>query len=97
MPSTITFHNAGPADDDTLRRLAQLDSAAPLRGDVVIGIVDGWAVAAISLADDRVVADPFVHTADVVAMLRAHALTRMTGGSHRRRRQGVRRPAFAHH
>ena len=75
MAPTITFHQARPEDAYAVRKLARLDSANPLTGDVVIALVDGWAVAAISVTEDRVVADPFVRTADVVEMLRAYSLT----------------------
>ena len=95
MSPTISFHHAGPHDADTVGRLAQLDSARDLRGDVVIGLVDGWAVAAISLEDHRVVADPFVRTADVAEMLRAYALSAATSGARRPRLSIVPRPALA--
>lgn len=62
-------------DDDTadLLRLAQLDSATPLDGRVLIGELDGTPAAALSLADDRVVADPFRPTAQLRAYLRLRA------------------------
>jgi hypothetical protein len=94
MSPTITFHHARPEDADTVGKLARLDSARPLRGDVVIGLVDGWAVAAISLGDHRVVADPFVRTAHVVDMLRAYALGAVTDGVRRRRPAPVARPVL---
>jgi hypothetical protein len=61
-----------PAADEAaaVRRLAYLDSQRPLRGDVLLALVDAEPLAAISLADGRVVADPFRHTADLVGMLR---------------------------
>lgn len=60
-------------DEDALRRLALLDSARPLRGRALVAEVDGRPVAALSLDDGRVVADPFTHTADAVALLRLRA------------------------
>src|SRR4051812_49519776 len=92
MSPTITFHHARPEDADTVGKLARLDSARPLRGDVVIGLVDGWAVAAISLSDHRVVADPFVRTAHVAEMLRAYALGGAAGEAGRRRAPPPPRP-----
>lgn len=62
-----------PTDESTLRRLAALDSTRPLRGRALVAEVDGRAVAAIGLADGRVVADPFVHTSEVVELLKVRA------------------------
>ena len=64
-----------PTDEATLRRLAALDSTRPLKGRALVAEVDGNAVAAIGLDDQRVVADPFVRTADVVELLKARAST----------------------
>jgi hypothetical protein len=64
------------ADDEDaigLRRLAELDSQRPLGGRVLIGEIDGTPVAAVSLADGRVVADPFRNTVALVAYLRVRA------------------------
>jgi histidine ammonia-lyase len=62
-------------DDDALavRRLAALDDAPPLRGEVLLALVDGEAVAATSLSDGRVVANPFLPTADTVTLLSLRA------------------------
>lgn len=62
-----------PTDESTLRRLAALDSAKPLKGRALVAEVDGRAVAALDLQDGRVVADPFVRTADAVEMLKIRA------------------------
>ena len=62
-----------PTDEATLRRLAALDSSRPLRGRALVAEVDGNAVAAIGLDDQRVVADPFVKTAEVVELLKVRA------------------------
>lgn len=62
-----------PTDQATLRRLAALDSARPLRGRALVAEVDGTPVAAIDLQDGRVVADPFVPTAEVVELLKVRA------------------------
>jgi hypothetical protein len=63
-------------DDRALRRLAELDSQRPLSGRVLIGEIDGQPAAAISLADERVIADPFQPTSHLVVLLglRAGAL-----------------------
>ncbi len=62
-------------DDDALavRRLAALDDAPPLRGEVLLALVDGEAVAAMSLSDGRVVANPFLPTAETVTLLSLRA------------------------
>jgi hypothetical protein len=78
-PDTIlALRIAGPADAAALRRLAALDDAPPLDAPVLLALLDGVAVAAISLLDGRVVADPFRPTADIVRLLvlRARQLTR---------------------
>ncbi len=62
-----------PSDDAVLRRIAALDSARPLKGRALLAEVDGTAVAALDLDDGRVVANPFRHTAEVVALLRMRA------------------------
>jgi hypothetical protein len=54
-------------------RLAELDSQRPLTGPALVGEIDGRPAAAISLTDRRVVADPFQHTAQLVALLRMRA------------------------
>jgi len=62
-----------PTDESTLRRLAALDSARPIKGRALVAEVDGRAVAAIGLTDGRVVADPFVKTSEVVELLQVRA------------------------
>ena len=71
--STYDFRLATEDDADTLRRLAELDSRAPLAGRVLIGQIAGCPAAALSLADDRVIADPFRRTDHLVACLRSRA------------------------
>ena len=51
--------------------LLRVDSQRPLAGEVLLAEQDGVVVAA--LAGERVIADPFRPTADVVALLRLHA------------------------
>ena len=64
---------ATDADAETLRRLADLDSQNPLEGQILIGELHGEPVAALSLADDRAIADPFRPTAHLVATMRVRA------------------------
>jgi hypothetical protein len=70
QPRAILLHFARPDDSGLVRRLAALDDAAPLEGEILISFVEGEAVAALSLEDGRVVANPFVPTADAVSLLR---------------------------
>jgi hypothetical protein len=66
---TVVLRPARPEDAATLARLAALDSAPPLREPALLALVDGRAHAALSLANRRVVADPFAPTADIVDLL----------------------------
>ena len=58
-----------PDDTAALVRLAALDSQKALEGDALVAEVDGVLMAAVSLTTDEAIADPFHHTADLVAML----------------------------
>jgi hypothetical protein len=73
MTSTIILRYATTADEPAIRRLAALDSAPALAGSVLVAAVDGQPVAALSLSDGRVVADPFRLTENAVALLRLRA------------------------
>ena len=64
---------SGPEDDQAVRRLAALDDARPLAEETLLALVEGEPVAALALGDGRVVANPFVPTAAVVAVLRLRA------------------------
>ena len=66
---TIAIRPAHDDEADVVRRLARLDDSRPLDGDVLLALVDGTAVAALSLTDGRVVANPFVRTAEMVTLL----------------------------
>jgi len=72
-PYVYGIRAATAADADALAHLAQLDSQAALAGDVLLGELGGSPAAAISLADGRVVADPFRLTAQLVVQLRVQA------------------------
>jgi hypothetical protein len=89
--STIALRTATDRDATILEKLAALDSAPPLHAPAVVALVDGRPVAAASLADASVVADPFVPTADVVELLQARvAATASSAAASRPRR--IRRP-----
>ena len=70
---TVTIRRAGSQDGVALKLLAMLDSARPLAGPVLVAESAGLVLAAISLKDGRVVADPFFPTTDLVALLRSRA------------------------
>jgi len=97
----VVIRPAHPDDAATLQRLAALDSRRPLRGRVLLAERDGRPVAALSIDDGRIAADPFAPTADLVALLRVHAADVAARSGRRRellRRVGAdprRRPAFA--
>jgi hypothetical protein len=81
---TLAIRVADDDDELAVRRLAALDDARPLRGEVLLALVDGEAVAATSLTDGRVVANPFLRTADTVSLLSLRA-AQLTGRPVRRR------------
>ncbi len=68
-------------DAVALGRLAELDSAPPLVGDVLLAEESGVVVAATSIADGRMIADPFRLTGPARAALHARAPVR-SGRSH---------------
>ena len=59
---------AQPHDEPVLRRLAYLDSQAPLAGRILVGELAGVALAAISIDERRIVGDPLAE----VGLLRVH-------------------------
>jgi hypothetical protein len=69
----IALRLAGPDEADELADLAGLDSQRPLTGAILVAVVDGRLVAAISLSDGRVLADPLVPTSEARALLQARA------------------------
>ncbi len=71
--ASIAVRLATANDREALERLAVLDSTEPPRGSTLLGELLQRPVAALSLSDRRVIADPFVATADVVALLRLRA------------------------
>lgn len=68
--TSVSIRRAGPHDAPALHRLAALDSALPLRGEVLMAEAGGEVLAALSLEDGSAVADPFSPTAALVALLR---------------------------
>jgi hypothetical protein len=75
----ITIRFAHPEDATALRRLAALDSQPVPSGPVLVAEVAGELWAAVTATGaQRAIADPFRHTAELVALLheRAERLTR---------------------
>ncbi len=69
----VTIRAARPLDVPLLRELAELDSATLPAGELLVAVLDGSIVAAVSVSDGRAVADPFRPTADLVDLLRSRA------------------------
>ena len=90
----VAIRRATAADRAALRRLAMLDSARPLVGDLLIAEVGGEPQAAIEIATGVAVADPFRPTAHLVQQLRNHAERLVQPRIPRRRPRFV--PGFAH-
>jgi hypothetical protein len=67
--SQVLLRPAAPADSRPLARLALLDSARPLKGEVLLAEVEGEPVAAVDVSSGKVVADPFRPTAALVDAL----------------------------
>jgi hypothetical protein len=59
-------------DGDVIARLAALDESSIPAGPVLLAFLDGEALAALSLTDGHVIADPFHRTAYLVDLLHAH-------------------------
>jgi hypothetical protein len=56
-----------------LLELAALDEAPPIATPALVGRIDGIPVAAMSLVDERSVADPFHYTHPIRMVMRLHA------------------------
>jgi hypothetical protein len=81
----------GRPDDADVERLCMLDSIRPLTGQVLVAEAEGRPLAAVSLDDGRVAADPFLRTVDAITVLRVRAAQLQpsaSGGALRRRLAG---------
>lgn len=70
LRDVVAIRPARDADLASLHDLAELDSADPLTGPVLVADVDGALWAALALDDGRVIADPFRPSAGAVELLR---------------------------
>jgi hypothetical protein len=98
--NSYAVRQATEDDAAALRRLAELDAQQPFAGPALIAESNGIAIAAISLFDERVIADPFERTAVVTQLLRMRlgALRAYSGTpSLTERLQGAMRPFVAAH
>ena len=89
----LTIRRAGTDDTTVLSDLAGLDSARPLRGDVLVAESENGPVAALEVETGRTIADPFRHSDPAVCMLRLRADQLRPRAPRARRRS--RRRAFA--
>jgi hypothetical protein len=90
----VALRLASADEEQLVRELAALDDAPALDGQVLLALVDGEAVAALSLLDRRVVANPFVPTEAAVALLRVRA-DHISARRSRRRWPIILRPRLA--
>ena len=70
---TVRRLNGRPADRAALEYLADLDSREPLEGEILGAELDGALVAAISLSNGEVIADPFARTEHIRSLLALRA------------------------
>src|SRR4051795_1480305 len=78
MPATtvspsVLIRAARGSDGRELERLAAIDSAEVPAGSLLVAEADGRLVAAIASSTGESIADPFLPTADVVALLQLRA------------------------
>jgi hypothetical protein len=73
LRDVVVIRPARDAELAQLHDLAELDSAEPLAGAVLVAAVEGELWAALSLHDARVIADPFRPTTGAVELLRMRA------------------------
>ena len=66
----IAIRRARDSEMPLLHDLAEIDSAKPLEGPVLVAVVEGRIWAALALDGERVIADPFLPTAPAVELLR---------------------------
>jgi len=69
----LTLRLATSADRSTLARLAELEQTTSPQEPILLGEVMERTVAALSLRDGRVIADPFMPTAELVELMRLRA------------------------
>lgn len=74
VSDAVVLRPANSSDYETLRRLADLDSSAPITSNhVLVAEHEGEIVAALDAHTGRSIADPFQATAGLVDLLQARA------------------------
>jgi hypothetical protein len=71
--TSYVIREASDKDAYAIRQLAEINGATPLEGEILVGEVAGRPAAAISLDEDRVVADAFGTFLGLSAQLRMRA------------------------
>jgi len=66
----VVIRPARDQDATALADLAALDTARPLTGPALVAVVEDRVWAAHGLEDDRVIADPFLPSAEAAGLLR---------------------------
>jgi len=82
---SLTLRHALPADAESIDDLSAMEEVV-LHAPVMVAVREDRVVAALSLADGTVAADPFVRTADAVALLRMRARQERRHSARSRRR-----------
>jgi hypothetical protein len=82
----VTLRFASTSDNNSLARLAALDSAEPPEQPVLLAEVHGELLAALALSDGTVISDPFQRTTDLIDLL--HTRARQLDGPSKVRRCG---------
>jgi len=85
----LTLRLATSADQPALERLAELDDTTRPAEPILLGEIRRRPVAALSLADGRVIADPFTSTYELVELLRLRARQMGVGDSGQERRHAI--------
>ena len=73
LEAAVTIRLARTGDAEALRRLAELDSQRLPAGEMVVAALGDRLVAARSIEGDVTIADPFLHTAGLLALLDVRA------------------------
>ena len=69
----VTVRHAHVGDETAIARLAALDSADTPAGPMLVAESEALILAALPLGSGRAIADPFVPTAELVALLQLRA------------------------
>jgi hypothetical protein len=89
------LRRASTADAAQLAELAGRDSAQAPEGEALVAEAGGRIIAAVAIADDRLIADPFERTGEAAALLMLRA-QQIRGTRNRRRKRTVMRTPVAH-